>query len=69
MTHRVRSRRDPLRDVCWYLPRPLQQRNPRKWINPVTMVLSDLADPRLADGIAMGRAVIGRSRIHRRLRT
>ena len=44
-------------NVCWYLPRPLQQRS-HEWISPVTMVLSDLADPRLADGIAMGRAVI-----------
>ena len=44
-------------NVSWYIPRPLQQRS-HEWISPVTLALSDLSDPRLADGIAMGRAVI-----------
>ena len=44
-------------NVSWYIPRPLQQRS-HEWISPVTLVLSDLKDPGLAEGIAMGRAVI-----------
>lgn len=44
-------------NVNWYLPRPLQARS-HEWISPVTLVLSDKSDPRLADGIAMGRAVL-----------
>ncbi len=44
-------------NVSWYLPRPLQQRS-HEWISPVTLALADKDDPRLAGGIAMGRAVI-----------
>lgn len=44
-------------NVSWYLPRPLEQRS-HEWISPVTMALRDLEDPRLADGIAMGRDVL-----------
>ena len=44
-------------NVSWYLPRPLQARS-HEWISPVTLALRDKEDPRLADGIAMGRAVL-----------
>lgn len=44
-------------NVSWYIPRPLQQRS-HEWISPVTLVLSDLANPALAEGISMGHAVI-----------
>ena len=44
-------------NVSWYLPRPLQARS-HEWISPVTLALRDKEDPRLAGGIAMGRAVL-----------
>jgi hypothetical protein len=44
-------------NVSWYLPRPLQARS-HEWISPVTLALRDKDDPRLADGITMGRAVL-----------
>jgi hypothetical protein len=44
-------------NVSWYIPRPLQQRS-HEWVSPVTLALSDKSDPRLTDGIEMGRAVI-----------
>lgn len=44
-------------NVSWYLPRPLEQRS-HEWISPVTLSLRDKDDPRLADGIAMGRDVL-----------
>lgn len=44
-------------NVSWYLPRPLEQRS-HEWISPVTLALRDKDDPRLAGGLAMGRAVL-----------
>jgi len=44
-------------NVGWYLPRPLEQRS-HEWISPVTLSLRDKEDPRLAGGLAMGRAVL-----------
>lgn len=44
-------------NISWYLPRPLQARS-HEWISPVTLVLKDKEDPRLAGGIAMGREVL-----------
>ncbi len=44
-------------NVSWYLPRPLQARS-HEWVSPVTLALRDKEDPRLADGIAMGKAVL-----------
>lgn len=44
-------------NVSWYLPRPLEQRS-HEWISPVTLSLKDKDDPRLADGVAMGREVL-----------
>lgn len=44
-------------NVSWYLPPPLQGRS-YEWISPVTMALRDMDDPKIAGGIAMGRAVL-----------
>ncbi|QDO90146.1 ATP-grasp domain-containing protein [Ornithinimicrobium ciconiae] len=44
-------------NVSWYLPRPLEQRS-HEWISPVTLSLRDTSEPRLAGGLAMGRAVL-----------
>lgn len=44
-------------NVCRYLPRPLETRI-HEWISPFTISLRDKGDPRLQDGIAMGRAVL-----------
>ena len=44
-------------NISWYLPRPLQARS-HEWISPVTLALRDKEDPRLAGGLAMGRAVL-----------
>nr|WP_281497211.1 ATP-grasp domain-containing protein [Ornithinimicrobium sp. F0845] len=44
-------------NIGWYLPRPLEQRS-HEWISPVTLSLRDKEEPRLAGGLAMGRAVL-----------
>lgn len=44
-------------NISWYLPRPLEQRS-YEWISPVTLSLRDKDDPKLAGGLAMGRAVL-----------
>jgi hypothetical protein len=44
-------------NVMWYRPRPLQMRL-HEWVSPVSIVLRDLSVPELADGRAMGRAVL-----------
>ncbi len=44
--------------VAWYRPRPLIARHV-EWITPQVISLRDLDAPDLADGIAMGRAVLG----------
>lgn len=44
-------------NVAWYRPRPLVARS-NEWISPQVIALRDVADPRLADGIAMGHRVL-----------
>jgi len=44
-------------NVMWYRPRPLQMRL-HEWVSPVSIVLRDLSVPDLADGRAMGHAVL-----------
>ncbi len=44
-------------NVAQYLPRPLVART-EHWISPVIVTLRDLASPRLADGVALGRGVL-----------
>lgn len=44
-------------NVAWYRPRPLIARS-NEWISPQVIALRDVDDPILADGIAMGEAVI-----------
>lgn len=43
--------------VMWYRPRPLDGKL-HEWISPQAIVLRDLDDPMLADGIAMGHRVL-----------
>lgn len=43
--------------IAWYRPRPLVARS-NEWISPQVIALRDVDDPALADGAAMGRAVI-----------
>jgi len=45
-------------NVAQYLPRPLDARS-SEWISPVIITVRDLAQPRLAAGIALGRRVLG----------
>jgi len=45
-------------NVAQYLPRPLDARS-NEWISPVIITVRDLAQPRLAAGIALGRKVLG----------
>jgi biotin carboxylase len=45
-------------NVAQYLPRPLDARS-HEWISPVIITVRDLAQPRLAAGIALGRKVLG----------
>jgi biotin carboxylase len=45
-------------NVAQYLPRPLDARS-SEWISPVIITVRDLAQPRLAAGIALGRQVLG----------
>jgi len=44
-------------NIAWYRPRPLIARS-NEWISPQVIALRDVDDPRLADGIRMGEAVI-----------
>jgi hypothetical protein len=44
-------------NVAWYRPRPLIARS-NEWISPQVIALRDVDDPKLADGIRMGREVI-----------
>jgi biotin carboxylase len=44
-------------NICWYRPRPLQARS-HEWISPMTVALRDIDSDRLAEGRAMGRAVL-----------
>ncbi len=44
-------------NVCWYRPRPLQARS-LEWISPITVALRDVDDPQLAEGKALGAAVL-----------
>jgi len=45
-------------NVAQYLPRPLIART-NEWISPIIITVRDLAQPALADGIALGHAVLG----------
>jgi biotin carboxylase len=45
-------------NVAHYLPRPLEARS-NEWISPVIITVRDLDQPALADGIALGRRVLG----------
>jgi hypothetical protein len=45
-------------NVAQYLPRPLEARS-NEWISPVIITVRDMAQPRLAGGIALGTAVLG----------
>jgi hypothetical protein len=45
-------------NVAQYLPRPLDARS-HEWISPIIITVRDLAQPQLADGIALGRRVLG----------
>jgi biotin carboxylase len=44
-------------NIAWYRPRPLIARS-NEWISPQVIALRDVDDPKLADGIAMGYAVL-----------
>jgi biotin carboxylase len=45
-------------NVAQYLPRPLAART-NEWISPVIITVRDMAQPALADGIALGHGVLG----------
>jgi biotin carboxylase len=45
-------------NVAQYLPRPLDARS-HEWISPVIITVRDMAQPRLAAGIALGHRVLG----------
>jgi len=45
-------------NVAQYLPKPLIART-NEWISPVIITVRELAQPALADGIALGRSVLG----------
>ena len=45
-------------NVAQYLPRPLDARS-HEWISPVIITVRDMAQPKLAGGIALGRRVLG----------
>jgi biotin carboxylase len=45
-------------NVAQYLPRPLIARS-NEWISPVIITVRELAQPALADGIALGEGVLG----------
>jgi biotin carboxylase len=45
-------------NVAQYLPRPLDARS-HEWISPVIITVRDMAQPKLAAGIALGRSVLG----------
>jgi biotin carboxylase len=45
-------------NVAQYLPRPLDARS-HEWISPVIITVRDMAQPKLAGGIALGRSVLG----------
>ena len=45
-------------NVAQYLPKPLIART-NEWISPVIVTVRELAQPALADGIALGRKVLG----------
>jgi len=45
-------------NVAQYLPRPLVART-NEWISPIIITVRDLAQPKLAGGIALGHAVLG----------
>jgi len=45
-------------NVAQYLPRPLVART-NEWISPVIITVRDMAQPKLADGIALGHRVLG----------
>ncbi len=44
-------------NVCQYLPKPLIART-NEWISPVIVTARDLGEPRLTDGLALGRGVL-----------
>jgi biotin carboxylase len=44
-------------NVAQYLPKPLEARS-YEWISPVIITVRDLAQPKLANGIALGRRVL-----------
>jgi len=45
-------------NVAQYLPRPLVART-NEWISPIIITVRDLAQPKLAGGLALGRGVLG----------
>lgn len=51
-------------NVSQYLPRPLIART-NEWISPIILTFRDLADPRLAEGVALGRRVLAALQMER----
>lgn len=45
-------------NVAQYLPKPLEMRT-LEWVSPVIITVRDMAQPKLAGGIALGRKVLG----------
>src|SRR4051812_44900919 len=45
-------------NVAAYLPKPLEMRS-LEWVSPVIITVRDMAQPKLAGGIALGRKVLG----------
>lgn len=46
-----------MENITQYLPKPLEART-QEWISPIAISVRDLAQPRLAGGLALGRAVL-----------
>lgn len=51
-----------MENVSQYLPKPLEART-AEWISPIAISIRDLAQPKLAGGIALGRAALGALRM------
>ena len=45
-------------NVAAYLPKPIEMRS-QEWISPVIITVRDMYQPKLAPGVALGRAVLG----------
>jgi biotin carboxylase len=46
-----------MENVIQYIPKPLEART-HEWISPIGITIKDLSQPKLAGGIALGRAVL-----------